>query len=500
MEDKIKQLKEILGEISDLNNAAALLGWDQNTYMPSGAAERRGQQLATLSKLSHIKFTSLEVGKLLEELKPWALEQDDEDYDARMVIVGARDYEKATRVPPEFVAEMAQVTTRAFEAWVEAKGKSEFSIFQPHLEKVVEMNRRYVTFFPPADHPYDVLLDEYEPGMKTADVKAIFDALRPQQVEIIKAIAERPQVDDSCLRQSFPGQEQWEFGLEVAKAIGYDMEHGRQDKSAHPFTISFGSDDVRITTRVDENFFNTMFFGTMHETGHALYEQGMHSYIKRTPLEGGASLAIHESQSRLWENLVGRSLPFWEHFYPKLQKRFSSQLGNVSLDTFYKAINKVQPSLIRVEADEATYNLHIMLRLELEIAMIEGNLAIKDLPEAWNTKMQEYLGITPPNDALGVLQDVHWSYGSLGYFSTYALGNLISAQLWERFLQFVPELEDQIREAEFAPLLSWLRVKIHQVGRSYEPQDLMQRVTKSKIDPTPYVRYLKKKYGEIYGI
>ncbi|MEJ5225768.1 MAG: carboxypeptidase M32, partial [Anaerolineales bacterium] len=466
MDDKLTQLKEIFGEISDLNAAAALLGWDQNTYMPPGAAEARGQQLATLSKLAHIKFTSLEVGKLLEDLMPWALEQNaqnDEHYDARLIIVAARDYEKATRVPPEFVAEMAQVTTRAFEAWVEAKGKSDFAIFRPHLEKVVEMNQRFVTFFPPTDHPYDVLLDNYEPGMKTAEVQAIFETLRPQQVALIKAIAERPQVDDSCLRQHFPEKDQWEFGLEVARAVGYDFNRGRQDKSPHPFTTSFGSDDVRITTRVDEHFFNTMFFGTLHETGHALYEQGMHRYIKRTPLEGGASLAIHESQSRLWENLVGRSRPFWEHFYPKLQQRFSSQLGNVSLDTFYKAINKVQPSLIRVEADEATYNLHIMLRLELEIAMLEGTVAIKDLPEIWNAKMQDYLGVTPPNDAKGVLQDVHWSNGMMGYFSTYALGNLISAQLWERFKQFVPELEDQIRQAEFTPLLSWLRVKIHQL-------------------------------------
>lgn len=503
MDDKLTQLKEIFGEISDLNAAASLLGWDQNTYMPPGAAEGRGQQLATLSKLAHIRFTSLEVGKLIEELMPWALEENarnDEHYDARMIIVAARDYEKATRVPPEFVSEMAQVTTRAFEAWVQAKGKSDFSLFQPHLEKVVEMNQRFVTFFPPAEHPYDVLLDNYEPGMKTAEVQSIFEALRPQQVELIKAIAERPQVDDSCLHQHFPEKDQWEFGLEAARAIGYDFNRGRQDKAPHPFTTSFGSDDVRITTRVDENFFNTMFFGTMHETGHALYEQGMHSYIKRTPLEGGASLAFHESQSRLWENLVGRSRPFWEHFYPKLQQRFSSQLGNVNLDTFYKAINKVQPSLIRVEADEATYNLHIMLRLELEIAMLEGTVAVKDLPDLWNTKMQEYLGVTPPNDAKGVLQDVHWSNGMLGYFSTYALGNLISAQLWERFQQFVPELEDQVRQSEFTPLLSWLRVKIHQVGRCYEPQDLMMRVTKSKIDPAPYMNYLKKKYGEIYGI
>jgi carboxypeptidase Taq len=336
--------------------------------------------------------------------------------------------------------------------------------------------------------------------MKTADVKGIFDVLRPQQVELVKAISDRPQVDDSFLHVDYDETTMLAFSEEVANAFGYDFKRGRQDKSTHPFTQSIGPDDVRITTRFDPKNPFGLLFGTMHETGHALYEQGVGHTWSRTMIENGASLALHESQSRMWENLVGRSLPFWEHFYPRVQELFPKQLGKVKLEKFYKAINKVQPSLIRVEADEATYNLHIMLRLELEIAMIEGKVAVKDLPDLWNTKMQEYLGVTPPNDAKGVLQDIHWSGGMMGYFSTYALGNLISVQLWDRFLEYNPELEDQIRKGDFSALLSWLRVKIHQYGRKYEPQELVERVTKSRIDSAPYMRYLNKKYRAIYGL
>jgi carboxypeptidase Taq len=498
MEGKFQRLKTILAQVADLNRGAALLGWDQQTYMPPGGAEDRGNQLAAISSIAHEKFTATEVGQLLDSLKPWAAALDPDSTDARMIKVAARDYDKATRVPAEFVAEFAQVTTLAVQAWQEAKTKSDFSIFRPHLEKIVELNQRYVSFFPPADHPYDVLLDNYEPGMKTADVKAIFEKLRPQQVELIKAIGERPQVDDAFLERDYPEQAQWDFGVEIATKFGFDWKRGRQDKSAHPFTTTFSIDDVRITTRFDTKL--SSLFSTMHETGHALYEQGVRHDLGRTPLESGASLAVHESQSRMWENLVGRSLPFWEYFYPRLQESFPKQLKKVGLDKFYKGINKVQPSLIRVEADEATYNLHIMLRLELEIAMIEGKAAIKDLPDIWNAKMKEYLGVIPTNDAQGVLQDIHWSGGSLGYFSTYALGNLVSVQLWEKYKSENLQYEDQIRKGDFSVLLAWLREKVHQFGRTFEPQELVQRVTGSRIDPVPYVRYLKKKYGEIYGL
>jgi len=499
MDKKLQQLKMYLAEITDLNGAAALLGWDQQVNLPPEGAAARGEQLGTLGRIAHDRGTSPELGKLLNELKPYAAGLDPDSDEARLIKVAAGDYDKAIRVPSDSIVESSQIQSLAYQAWVAARQKSDFSLFRPHLEKVIELAQRYVTFFPPADHPYDVLLDDYEPGMKTAEVQAIFNAIRPKQVELIKTIAGKPQVDDSFLHQPFDEKKQWDFGVEVITRFGYDWRRGRQDKAPHPFTQSTSSGDVRITTRVDPNFLNTMLFGTMHECGHGLYDQGHAPELERSPLSAGASLAVHESQSRLWENLVGRSLPFWQHFYPRLQAVFP-QLKKVSLDKFYRGINRVQPSFIRVEADEATYNLHIMLRLEIEIAMLEGRVAVKDLPEVWNTKMQDYLGVTPPNDAEGVLQDVHWSSGMIGYFSTYALGNLISAQLWEKINQDLPDLSDEIRSGKFDGLLAWLREKVHRYGKKYEPQELVQKVTGSRIDPHPYLRYLNQKYGEIYGL
>ncbi len=500
MEEKLQRLKTLLGEVVDLYRAGAVLGWDQETYMPPGGAAHRGQQLATLSRVAHIKFTSEEIGQLLEDLEEYAKSLDPDSDEARLIKVTRREYDKATRVPPDLVAEMSKTASEAQGAWREAREASDFAKFRPYLERLVDLKRAYAQLFAPYDHIYDPLLDDFEPGMKTAEVQAIFATLRPQQVELIRAIAGRPQVEDGFLHQPFDEQKQWDFGVEVLTRFGYDWTRGRQDKSAHPFTTSFGMHDVRITTRVDPRHLTPALFGSLHEGGHALYEQGIDPRLDRTPLARGASLAVHESQSRLWENLVGRSWAFWEHFYPQLQERFPSQLGEVSLEDFYKGINKVQPSLIRVEADEATYNLHIMLRLELEIALMEGSLEVKDLPEAWNARMQEYLGLTPPNDAQGVLQDIHWSMGALGYFSTYALGNLISVQLWEQIQSDIPDLEAQIRRGEFEPLLTWLREHVHRHGAKFEPQELVQRVTGSPITPEPYLRYLRQKYGAIYGL
>ena len=499
-ETKYNQLKEILAEIADLNAVGSLLGWDQQTYMPRGGTEVRGYQMATIGKIAHQKFTSEEVGKLLDELQPVVAEMDPDSDEARLVKVTRRLYDKDVKVPTEWVVEFAQVTAAAHQAWGEARAENNFPKFQPLLEKIVDLRRRYAEIFAPYDHVYDPLLDDFEPGLKTADAKAIFGALRPQQVELIKAIKERPQVDNSFLHQAFDEQKQWAFGVEVISKFGFDWNRGRQDKSLHPFTTGFGLDDVRITTRVSPNYLNMALFGTMHETGHALYDLGGDHKYERTPLSHGASLAIHESQSRMWENLVGRSLPFWEYFYPRLQEFFPGQLRNVSLEKFYKGINRVEPSLIRVEADEATYNLHIMLRLEIEIALMEGTLAVKDLPDAWNDRVQDYLGLKPPDNSRGVLQDIHWSGGMIGYFSTYALGNLISAQLWERINQEIPNLPEQIRQGKFDALLSWLRQNIHQYGAKFEPQELVQRVTGSKIDPAPYMRYLREKFGKVYGL
>jgi carboxypeptidase Taq len=498
MSEKLGQLKEILGEVSDLRHAASVLEWDQNVGMPSGGSEARGQQLATLGKIAHEKSTSEEVGKLLEDLKKEFTDPDSDD--GALIRISTRDFDKATRVPAIFVAKQAIVTAKAFEAWVEAKGKSDFSIFRPHLEKVVELVHEYISFFPPADHPYDTLLNDYEPGMKTAEVREIFDNLRPKQVELIKAIKSAKQVKDDFLHKKYNEKKVWNFGEAIITKLGYDWSRGRQDKAPHPFQTTFSVDDTRITNRYEaENPLATLF-SAMHEAGHAMYEQGSNRAYERTSLAGGTSLAVHESQSRLWENLVGRSLPFWEYFFPELKKTFPSQLDGVSAKSFHKAINKVQSSFIRVNADEATYNLHVMLRLELEIGMVEDKFAVKDLPEIWNAKMNDYLGIVPPNDARGVLQDVHWSSGLMGYFSTYALGNLISAQLWGKINEDIKDLDEQIRKGRFDSLLGWLHEKIHVHARKYDPQDLVQKVAGSKINPTAYLRYLTNKYSAIYGL
>lgn len=500
MQAKLQQLKDILAEYIDLGMITNVLEWDQQVCMPEGGNEARSQQLALTYRLAHERITSADVGRLLESLRPHITELEPDSDEARLIQLAAQQYEKLTRVPAEKVAAFAEATGRAHTFWVQSRAENDFGKFQPHLEKIVDLRREYAEYFAPYDHIYDPLLDDYEKGMKTADVQAIFDQLRPQQVELVRAISNRPQVRDDFLYQPFDEEKQWSFGKEVITQIGYDWRRGRLDRAAHPFSIHFGIDDVRITTRVDPNFFNPFFFATLHESGHALYEMGVDPALARTPLATGTSLAVHESQSRMWENLVGRSLPFWKHYYKKLQSLFPAQLGDVGLDAFYKGINRVAPSYIRVEADEATYNLHIMLRLEIEIALMDGSLAVKDLPGYWNARMQEYLGVTPPDDAKGVLQDVHWSAGYIGYFATYALGNVLSAQLWERINQDIPDLPGLIEQAEFAPLLEWVRTNIHRHGSKFPPQELVRRITGTQIDPAPYLRYLNQKYRTIYEL
>jgi len=494
------KLKALLAEVSDLRAASAVLGWDQLVNMPEGGAEDRGEQIATLEGLIHQKSTSDEIGKLISDLEPDIQGLDPDSDDSRLWMVCKREFEKATKVTPEHVTEFAKVSTVAQSVWEKAKTESDFKSFQPHLEKLVELRRQYADFFKPWDHVYDPLLDDFEPGMKTAEVQEIFNQLRPKQVELIKSIAAKPQVDKSFLSLEYPEKDQLAFGEMVITQFGYDWKHGRQDKSAHPFTTGFGLNDVRITTRFRTNYLPTAMFGTMHECGHALYELGIEKKFNRTPLGGGASMAVHESQSRMWENLIGRSRPFWNRYFPKLKELFPSQLGNVDVDTFYKGVNAVEPSLIRVEADEATYNLHIMLRLELEIALMEGSLAVKDAPEVWNEKFKEYLGITPPNYETGILQDVHWSFGGFGYFPTYALGNLVSAQIWEAMAIDIKDIDSQVEQGKFEGILDWLRENLHKYGAKYEPQELVEKVTGSKITPEPYIRYLENKFKEIYAI
>ena len=500
MQDSLNRLRDAIGEVVDLQRAAALLEWDEQVYMPAGGAPAHGEMVATIRKTAHEKLTSDEVGTLLAELEPALPSLDPESDEHRSIAVTARDYHKAVRVPAAFVAEQAQAVSAAQHALIAARARSDYAAFRPHLETLIALKRRYIGFFPPRDHPYDTLLDEFEPGVTTADVKALFAVIRPRQVELIRAIASRPQVDDSFLRVDYPEADLWKFGEEVITAFGFDWTRGRQDRSVHPFATGIGPDDVRITTRIVLGEPFSLFFGTAHETGHALYEQGIAPAYRRSLLGDGASLGVHESQSRLWENLVARSWPFWQHFFPRLQERFPSQLAAVTAEGFYRGINKVQRSLIRVESDEATYNLHIMLRVEMEIAMLAGDVDARDLPDLWNTRMQDYLGLTPDNDAQGILQDIHWSIGAIGYFATYTLGNLISAQLWNAFGAQNADRDGQITRGEFAPLLGWLRTNIHQYGRKYKPQELVQRVTGSPIDPEPYLQYLETKYGAVYGL
>ena len=500
MNKKLKELKDILAEVADLVGAQAVLGWDQQTYMPAGGSESRGEQLSTLARITHDKFTSPRIGELLDGLSRTTSLKDPNSDDARLVKVTAREYAKQTKISAEWVTEYAQATAMAQDAWVAARTESNFAKFQPHLEKVVDLKRKYAEFFAPYDHVYDPLLDDYEPGLKTEEVKTIFSRLREEQVKLIKEISQKPQVDDSFIMQDYGESKQWEFGVDVITRFGYDWQNGRQDKAAHPFTTTFGYGDIRITTRFLNNNGVSSLFSSMHEAGHGMYEQGISEKLRRSVLFTGASMAIHESQSRMFENLVGRSREFWTFFYPRYQALMSEHLAGVPLEKFYKGINKVEPSLVRVEADEATYNLHIMLRLELEIALMEGKLAVKDLPDAWNTKMKDYLGITPPNDAKGVLQDIHWSSGYIGYFPTYALGNLVSAQLWEKILEDIPALPSNIRSGDFSELLAWLREKVHRHGAKFDPQEMVQKITGSKITPEPYLRYLKKKYSEIYNL
>lgn len=501
MGEKLDHLRTLLNRIVDLGGAAGLLGWDQQTYMPPGGAQSRAYQLATLNTLAHELFVNDDFGEALEAVGPEVADLDPDGDEARLVKFLNREFDKQRKVPSQWVAEFNQVTSLAQQTWQSARKDADFSPFAPHLEKIVVLRRQYVDFFAPYDHIYDPLLDDFEPGMKTAEVIEVFNQLRPKQVELVKSIVEEgTPVDDGFMYEHYDEQPQWDFGMELIKAIGFDLERGRQDKSAHPFTSGSSIDDVRITTRIKPRLLYSSMLSSLHEAGHAMYAQGVSPTLERTPLTNGASLAVHESQSRLWENLVGRSRPFWNTFYPRLRELFPNQLGSLDAEAFYRGINKVQPSFIRVEADEATYNLHVMLRFDLEIALMLGEIEIADLPEAWNTKMQEYLGITPPDDAEGVLQDIHWSAGLMGYFPTYSLGNLMASQFWGKIVADLPDLQEQIGRREFGDLLAWLREHIHQHGGKFEPMELLQRVTGSGLTPEPYLDYLSSKYSDIYGL
>ena len=467
--------------------------------MPKGAAEARAHQIATLRQLAHEQFTSDEMGELLREVQVALNGTDRLDDDASLVRVTIKDYEKAQKLPADLVAEMARTVSQAKQAWKEARETNTFATFAPLLDRLIKLNIEKAEAYGYDDTPYDALLDEYEPGMKTSDVDSIFSSLREDLVPLVHKIKESEQPDNGFLFEHFDHQKQWDFGIDVIKDFGYNFDRGRQDVSAHPFTTSFSITDVRLTTRIQEDYFPTGLFGTLHEAGHGLYEQGVALELDRTPLAEGTSLGMHESQSRLWENLVGRSYGFWTHYYPKLQTLFPERLSDKSLDTFYKAVNKVSPSLIRVEADEVTYNLHIMLRFQLENALIAGDMDVNDLPEVWNETMQEYLGVRPDTDSNGVLQDIHWSLGVFGYFPTYALGNLMSTQLFNQIRKDVTDVEQQITTGHFEELLSWLRTHVHHYGRKLTATEILQRATGESLSSDSWVAYVEEKYSAIYG-
>jgi carboxypeptidase Taq len=497
----LEQLKLRIGEIHDLNQANALLGWDQQTYMPPGGATARAEQLATLQKISHEMFSSDETGILLDAAAEETANADPDSDEARLIKITRREYHKARKVPADLVAAITRATSKGYEVWTQARAQSDWKLFEPQLDKIIDLERQLADHLGYTDRIYDALLDQFEPEMKTAQVKATFDALKPELIDLVKRIsAKLDPKGDSVLHRDFDENKQWQFGLEVIKRYGFDFQRGRQDKSVHPFTTGFSINDIRITTRVSRDFISPALFGTLHECGHALYELGVSQAFERTPLAGGTSLGMHESQSRMWENLVGRSRPFWKYFFPMLKGYFPEQLADQTVESFYRAANTVQPSLIRVEADEVTYALHIMLRFDLENDLLEKKLKVSDVPEAWNAKMKDFMGLTPPTTALGALQDIHWANGYIGYFPTYQLGNLISVQLWEKINQDIPDLMAQIEQGEFAALLNWLRQNVHVHGRKFSSNELLTRITGRGLDSGPYMKYLTTKYTEIYGL
>jgi len=495
---KFDELRVRLAEISDLVKTAALLSWDQHVMMPPTGAAIRAEQLATVGRIAHQKFTSVETGKLIDSLRTFGEQREYDSFEASLIRVAAHDWEKASKVPADLRAEMSRSAALANPVWVDARKRNDFATFLPVLRKNLDLRKRYIDCFEVDEEPYDIVLDDYERGMKTKEVRRIFDYLKDHQAPLVKEVAAVG--GNEPHHHNFALEPQKVFEREVVRAFGFTDDAWRLDPTVHPFASGAGIDDIRITTRYFTEHLGGLF-GTMHEFGHGCYEHQIDPALERSPLARGVSLGLHESQSRMWENLVGRSLPFWRHFFPRLQELLPDEFRGYDADRLYREVNAVEPSLIRVEADEATYNLHIILRFELEQAMLAGEFPLEQLPEEWNRRTWEYLGIEVPTDTEGVLQDVHWSGGSIGYFPTYALGNLISAQIWERITADLPDLYDGFEQGEFGPLREWLREHLHRHGRKFSPGETLERVVGTpEIDPEPYVRYLREKLSAIYGI
>jgi carboxypeptidase Taq len=493
MADALARLKERTADVVDLASLYRLLLWDQQTMMPPAGVRHRAHQNALVQRLLGESLADPELGRLLDAVAPLEDSLDPDSDDAALIRVVRREHEKEVRVPSSLRAEMAHAAAEARSVWVKARAESDFASFLPALERVVELKLRYVDCFPDVEERYDALLDDFERETSTAEVRAVFAALKPSLVALIAELRER-EVDDSFLTGDYPPERQRDVAHEVVELFGHRPGSWRIDTTEHPFASGCGIDDIRITTRYEPDSLESIF-STMHEYGHGLYSHQLPAHLQRLPTGMFCSLAIHESQSRLWENLVGRSLPFWRFFYPRLQAAYPERLGGVELERFHAAINAVKPGLIRIKADEVTYGMHVILRFELEQDIVEGRVQLRDLPEAWNARMEEYLGVEVPDDAHGVLQDIHWSAGQIGYFSTYLLGTVMSVQIWEAVLRDLPDLEERIGRGEFAPLREWLGEHVHALGRTFGPQEILRRATGSTIQPAPYLAYLRAKFA-----
>jgi len=492
--DRFAELLRRLGEISDLQRVSSLLSWDEETKMPPLGSPARAEQRATVARLAHELGTAPELGVLLEELRELEESSAPESFEASVVRVARRDYEKKRRVPSELRAEMTRAGSLGYRAWLEARAAADFHVLRPHLERRLALMQEYIACFEPFDDPYDVLLDDHEPRMKTAEVEAVFARLKEELVPLVAGIGDP--VDDSCLRGDFDPDRQRAFSLEVLRCWGMDDRAWRLDDTVHPFQATVSAADIRLTARFDRDNLNGLL-SCLHEFGHGIYERQLDERYSRTPLHDGASSSFHESQSRLWENVVGRALPTWRFFYPRLQETFPERFGDVPLEAFHRALNRVAPSVCRIDADEVTYPLHIVLRFELEREMLAGEVIPADLPDAFDAKLREYLGVTPAGIVDGVLQDIHWSDTNFGYFPTYALGNVISVQLWRRATAELVDLDDEFERGEFGSLREWLRENVHRWGRAFEPPELLQRVVGGPLDAEPYLAYLREKIGAL---
>lgn len=499
LEQQLGALKARLIEVNDLRSAGAVLSWDQSTYMPRGGTEARARQRATLSRITHQKATDVALGRLLDQVA--ARSDELSEIDAALVRVARRDFDKANKVPADFVARASACHAQSYAAWSLARADDNFAGVVDHLRANVEITREYASYFEPFDNVADPLIDAADEGMTTRQIRALFGEIRPALISLIEAISARPPLDASCLNKIVSENDQLAFGMDVVERIGYDFERGRLDKTLHPFCTRFSASDVRITTRFRADDVTDAFFSTVHETGHALYEQGVARELDSTPLGRGTSSGVHESQARLWENIVGRSRGFWSYWYPELQRRFSTAFDGTLVDAFYGAINRVERSLIRTDADEVTYNLHIMMRFDLEIDMLEGRLDVADLPEAWRAKMIEDIGVAPEDDRDGCLQDVHWYSGFMaGRFQGYTIGNVLAAQLYDAALRDRPEVPVEIAAGDCSGLREWLRREVHAHGRTLPPNALIQKATGSALGAGPYLAYLREKFSELYGL